>query len=111
MLRYSRGAELAKLADNLFSRTGTVVAYAPRALFWAGLGLGVAANTAAWTYQNRALPVVPNRTSPSARASPGAGIASRAGRGVDGELPCLAGQHRCCRARDHTDPRVDRPAR
>ncbi len=75
----SRGSELALLAGTLFPRIGAVVAHAPSAVLWPGVGAGVAADTPAWTYQGQPLPFVPYRSTPVARATIAAGVA--AGRG------------------------------
>ncbi len=84
----SRGTELALLAGTLFPRIGAVVAYAPSAVLWPGVGAGVAADTPAWTYRGQGLPFVPYRTTPAARATVVAGIG--AGRG-EAETPVFLG--------------------
>lgn len=78
---HSRGAELALLMGATFPRVGAVVALAPSAYVWGGLGDATGGpEPAAWTYQGRPLPFVPFRATP---ASHEAALASaRAGRGL-----------------------------
>jgi len=77
---HSRGAELALLTGATFPRVGAVVALAPSAFVWGGLGDATGGpEPASWTYRGQPLPFVPFHATPASRAA--AEASARAGQG------------------------------